>query len=218
MDKYAQSMTAKQIKALVGDSPVMLEVGSHAGEHTVTFLKAMPRITLNCFEPDERPIKRFEKAIGNDFRVVLSHCMLSDVDGRHDFYRSTGKAGHMKDWDYSGSPSKPTGHLKRSPEIKFMQPVALPSRRLDSWCLAYGKTKIDFIWADLQGSQIAFINGGRKSLEHTTYLYIECHTKPLYEDEPTQDELIEMLPDFEPLAIYEKDNILFRNRNFENGV
>lgn len=217
MNSYPNGMTAEQIRDLVGDSPTMLEVGSHAGEHTVTFLKAMPQIRLFCFEPDERPIKRFIEAIGDDFRVNLNRCMLTNVDGFHNFYRSTGKAGHMEDWDYSGSPSKPTGHLKRSPEIKFMQPVAMPSRRLDSWW-EYKRQDIDFIWADLQGSQVAFIEAGRNALAQTRYLYIECHTTPLYEDEPTQAELIKMLPGFEPLAIYEKDNILFRNRTIHNEV
>jgi len=212
MDNYPNGMTAEQIRDLVDDSPVMLEVGSHAGEHTVTFLKAMRDILLFCFEPDPRPIERFKKAIGEDFRVKLHEYMLTDWDGLHNFYQSTGKAGHMKDWDYSGSPSKPTGHLTRSPEIKFKPPELYPSCRLDSWHEDTNWEQIDFIWADLQGSQVAFINGGRKALAQTRYLYIECHTTPLYEDEPTQDELIAMLSEFEPLAIYERDNILFKNK------
>jgi hypothetical protein len=72
---------------------------------------------------------------------------------------------------------------------------------------------IDFIWADLQGGQVFFIAGARMALSVTRYLYIECHEQPLYADEPTQDELITMLrPEFTPLGIYERNNILFQNK------
>ncbi len=213
MNDYHKGMTAEGIRELVGDSPLMLEIGSHEGTDTDRFIEAMPEIVLYCFEPEQRAIQRFKAAVLH-WQAVLIEKMVADVDGEKPFHPSGGKAGHMIDWDYSGSPSKPTGHLKRSPEITFKPPVMLPSIRLDTWFQTWHpETVIQFIWADVQGSQRAFIDGGQIALSRTRYLYIECHHPyPLYEDEPSREELMALLPDFEPLAFYETDNILFQNR------
>ncbi len=218
-------MTAEKIRELVETKPYMLEIGSHEGTDTLKFLQAMPDIILRCFEPDQRAVARFKRAMQEIPTTVSGNVELfekgvTDVDGTKLFYASTGKAGHMEDWDYSGSFSRPTHHYVRSPEIKFKDPVAMPCIRLDTWWAEICEVpngvrggRLDFIWADVQGGQIPLIAGGRRALACTRYLYIECHQTPEYEDEPTQAELVIMLlPEFEPVAIYGGDNILFKNR------
>ena len=148
--------------------------------------------------------------------MTLYELAISDCDGSHRFFPSTGKAGHMDDWDYSGSLNRPTGHRERSPEIDFKEQIEVPTNRLDSWLhvTEIGNRLIDFAWVDPQGSQRKVIAGGQETLARLRYLYIECHHPfPLYEDEPSREELIALLPDFEPLGIYAQDNILFRNGN-----
>lgn len=219
MQKVDRTLTAEEIRDLVGTSPLMLEIGCHDGSDTVKFLAAMPGMQLHCFEPYQPPIVRFKKTIGDDHRVILLEKAVAEIDGKSAFNPSTGKAGGKEDWDYSGSLEKPTGHLNRSPEIKFKPPIIVPSIRLDTWLaelVAWEErvSPVDFIWADVQGAQRRLIAGGRLALAVTRYLYIECHHEPLYEGEPTQVELIAQLPGFEPLAVYDQDNILFKNRHF----
>ncbi len=223
--EFPHDLTAENIANFVGRSPLMLEIGSHEGADTAKFLEAMPGITIYCFEPDRRPIDRFKQLLPDDPRVFLCEKAVAHVDGDHIFYPSGGKAGHMEDWDYSGSLNKPTGHYDRSPEIVFKQFVIVPCIRLDSWLdeiTVSGKEledgipwheTIDFAWVDPQGSQRKVIAGGQEALARLRYLYIECHhPKPLYEGEPSREELIALLPDFEPIGIYAQDNILFKNR------
>ena len=219
--EFPHELTAENIANFVGRSPLMLEIGSHEGSDTAKFLEAMPGISLWCFEPEQRAIVRFKDRIGSDPRVTLYEAAVAHLDGEHVFYPSGGKAGHMDDWDYSGSLNTPTGHLERSPEIKFKEPVTVKCRSLDSWLdSVYGQPlededrDLDFIWADVQGSQRDVIAGGQKTLKITRFLYIECHhPSPLYEGEPSREELIALLPDFEPMGIYATDNILFKHRN-----
>ncbi len=220
MDNHPEPLSPKQIHELVGkDNPLILEIGCHEGTDTLKFLEEMPGARIHCFEPDSRAADRFEAAFVDSIAVVLYRMAVGNIDGPAMFYASTGPAGNSEDWDYSGSLNTPTGHLTRSPEIKFKAPVTVPCTKLDSWL---EKTEIfiapapgfaiDFAWVDIQGAQVKFIEGARDMLTHIRYLYIECHEKPLYEDEPTHDELTAMLPGFEPLGVYEKDNILFRNK------
>ena len=212
MQKITHNLTAEGIKGLVGDMPLMLEIGCHEGSDTAKFLAAMPGIILYCFDCEPRALARFKRDI-NDRRVGLIEKAVADLDGAKPFYASTGKAGHMADWDYSGSLREPTGHLTKSPEIGFKSPVDVPCVRLDTWLRGHPQiSQIDFIWADIQGAQRDLIAGGRRGLAVTRYLYIECHRRPMYAGEPTQDDLIALLPGFEPRGLYGGDNILFENR------
>ncbi len=214
MRSHPTELTAEEIRGLVGEAPAMLEIGSHEGTDTAKFLAAMPGARLYCFEPDPRPRDRFERTIGDDARVTLYDTAVADMDGYKPFYASTGKAGHMDDWDFSGSLRPPTRHLKQSPDIRFKPPQNVRCVRLDTWHrLNPTIGRIDFQWVDCQGAQRDIITGGKLTLAVTRYVYIEAHHKPLYEGEPTQAELVDLLPGFEPLAVYALDNILFRNRH-----
>ncbi len=212
MKRYNHELSAIDILDLVGEAPIMLEIGCHEGADTIRFLEYMPGIRLFCFDPEQRATKRFKQAVLPDERVTLYEEAVADVDGPRDFHASTGKAGRRDDWDFSGSLREPTGHLARSPEITFKEPVSVPCMRLDTWFADHPEIdNIDFIWADIQGSQRLFIAGAQHILSKTRYLYIESHDPPLYAGEPTQDELIdELYSMFSPVAIY-RENILFES-------
>ncbi len=212
MDTHRNGMTAEEIRDLVGDGPTMCEVGAHAGIDTVKFLAAMPNLRIYCFEPDTRPFARLKEAVGGDSRVSLYPFAVAEIDGEKPFYASTGKAGHMDDWDYSGSLHEPTGHYERSPEIAFKEPVQVQCLRLDTWLGMRPLLEvIDFAWCDVQAGQTNLIAGGRMAFALTRYVYLEVHSTPLYEGEPSLREVIKMLPGFEPLAVYGGENLLLRN-------
>jgi FkbM family methyltransferase len=219
MSVHPRPITAVEIKELVGPCPLMLEIGSHDGRDTASFLREMPGIDLHCFEPEVRAVKRFRSRISPTARVTLFEVAVSDVDGVQQFYASTGNIGKFGDWDYSGSLQRPTGHFTRSPEIKFKEPILVSCICLDTWYELYRHTRsrhelvVDFIWADVQGSQRRVIEGGKRTLARTRYLYIESHEPVAYDNEPTQSELVKELSEwFEPIAVYARENILFERR------
>ena len=214
MNRFPRGISASKIRYLVGDTPTMLEIGCHDGTDTVRFLQKMPGARIYCFDPELRATKRFKERLDGDARVTLYEVAIADIDGEREFYASTGKAGRMDDWDYSGSLCKPTGHYTRSPEIGFKDSSPILCTRLDTWYAAHTNIyKIDFIWADVQGSQRLLIEGGKYALSLTDWLYIESHDPPAYAGEPTQEELIDELSDvFQPIDFY-AENILFKNRN-----
>jgi len=207
-------LKAEEIRNLVGSEPVIVEIGSHEGTDTLRFLEAMPGARIYCFEPEQRAIARFKAIhhLDQHPQVTLYETAVADINGIDWFYPSTGKAGEREDWDFSGSLNKPTGHLSYSPEIKFKPPIKVSCIRLDTWLASEDVGWIDFIWADVQGSQRKLIAGGWQALTVTSYVYIECHRQPLYEQEPTQPELMRLLPGFHAITLYDGDNILFRNK------
>jgi len=213
MIQVATKLQPEQIRDLVGPAPVIVEIGAHEGEDSRLFLEAMPRARLFCFEPERRvgaALAKNLKAYGE--RVTICCEAVGATDGYVPFYASTGAAGGRVDWTLSGSIRRPTGHLIRSPEIRFKSPEMVPCIRLDTWLGRHPEIdNIELIWADVQGAQRDLIEGGRETLGRSQYLYIECHQQPLYDGEPTQEELLEMLKDllgFQPLACHEGYNFL----------
>jgi FkbM family methyltransferase len=214
--QHPAKIPPEEIARLVGrPDPLIVEMGAHEGDDTERFVKAMPKAIIYCFEPYPAPAERFRQRMQDYPNVELIEAAVGDRDGPVPFHPSTGKGGGRDDWDLSGSLQRPTGHLARSPEIQFKDPINVQCIRLDTWT---SRTRIgpplDFIWADVQGGQRGLIAGGRLALAVTRWLYIECHTEPLYDQEPTQEELVALLPGFERTAIFEQDNILFKNRHF----
>jgi len=208
------SISVEEIRLLVErDDPVILELGCHDGEDSRRFLAEFPQIRLHCFEPDPRPIARFQI---DDPRCTLHQIAIAAEDGPVKFYLSGGRPpdDRMPDWDLSSSIHKPTGHLIAHPWCTFTRTCRVQGMRLDSWHKQHSEiTMIDFLWADLQGAEGDLIHGGRETLRnHTKYLYTEFYDTPMYEGQLTRKQILSALPEFEPLGIYEGYNILLQNR------
>lgn len=212
--RFSHGITMDQIRRLVGrDDPVVLELGCNDGSDTIRFLEEFPQITIHCFEPDSRPLERF---CIRDYRCALHRVAIAKTDGIVLLHRSGGSPPdqRMADWDLSSSIYAPTGHLNAHPWCTFERKVVVPTRSLDSWYSEHlSSTQVDFLWADIQGAEGDLIRGGRSTLcDHTKYVYTECYESPMYESQPTRIEILEMLPEFECIGIFEGYNILLRNR------
>lgn len=212
-----QSLTAAEIANLVGDSPVMLEIGANDGHHTNQFLSAMPGIRLFCFEPGE--VAKFWHANVSCKRARLFRVAVSDIDGFEPWYTSGGipDCRNPGEWNQSSSICEPTGHYKKSPEITFKHAGEVPAVRLDTWFAGQGiHQTVDFIWADVQGAEAKMIRGGQETLKRTRWVYTEFYNTPMYAGQPNLAEIHALLPGgveaWELVGIYGGENALFRNR------
>ena len=215
MDRHEGKIPVDEIGRLVGRcDPLILEIGAHDGQDTEVLCQAFPAAKIHCFEPYCGPAERWRQRIWDreqPYNARLQECAVGAVDGMVPFYPSTGQVGDLQDWDRSGSIRRPTGHLVRSQEIQFKDPIMVPCCRLDTWApMTLGLVPVDFIWCDVQGAQRDLIEGAQQTLGVTRWLYIECHEDPLYDGEPSQKQLCELLPGFRLVANYDTDNLLFK--------
>jgi FkbM family methyltransferase len=210
-------LTAFDLGGILPDKVLsILEIGTHEGEDTEKFVEQFPQAVLHCFEPDERAALIFRGKFAANPLVYFSQVAIADDVGFLDFYASTGQAGGRKDWTLSGSLQKPTGHLAKSPEIQFKDPVKIPCVTLDHYFEEWDRKQIDFAWIDVQGAQLAVLEGAKETLLRIRYIYMECHIHPMYEGEPTQEDFLDLMitKGFEPMACYERYNFLFKNTRF----
>lgn len=215
--KHDRDITAEEVCELVGrDDPFIIDCGSNDGQSSVEFLRVMPRANIVCIDCEPRALARF--MLRGDPRVQLIECAIYHRPCRLTFHQSGGEipgssAPCAKDWDYSGSTRRPTGHLIRDARITFDREIEVDARTLDVIAMPFRGT-IDFIHADLQGGEPSMILGGQETLQRTRWLYLETHRQELYERQADLRGLLSFLPDWELVSTW-SENSLFKNREIE---
>ena len=64
----------------------------------------------------------------------------------------------------------------------FENTIQVESAKLDDWCLEHGISKIDFLWADVQGAEGDLIEGARETLRKTKYIKLNTAAKSCMTD------------------------------------
>lgn len=216
----AGAIDFSELRQMLGtDAPVILEIGANNGATTQEFLKHFPACTVYAFEPDRRALSKLKYRI-NDPRVHIFDIAIGDHDGEADFHLSSGMPPDSSPiafalefphgWDMSSSLRKPKTHQRFWPWCKFESSHKVAVRRLDTWAREAGVSRIDFIWADVQGAEGDVISGGLQSLTSTRYFYTEYSNDEWYEGQPTLTHLATMLKNFSIVRRYKMD-VLFKN-------
>ncbi len=203
----------KVIVSLVNKpDPTILDVGCNDGTDTLAFLGLFPGARVYAFEPDPRAIRRFNKKV-QDARAQLFPVAIGAREGWTQFHQSAGNPNENDDmppWDLSGSIRKPKEHLTAHPWCTFDRQFDVPVMTLDAWATTYSVGDVDFIWADVQGAEGDLVLGAGQTLARTRFLFTEYSNHEMYEGQPTLDELLDMLPEFEVVHVYQED-VLLRN-------
>lgn len=164
--------------------PTVLEIGCHDGSDTIRMAQIRALRWIG-FEPDPRNVAACE-ARG----LSVNACAIGDECGEMPFWASGGRTPEgQENWSASGSLCKPTLHLEAHPWCEFRE-TRVPVVTLDSLEIP----RVDLAWIDVQGAQMKVIRGGRATLaERVQAVYIECHAAPLYEGEPSLEEIARAL-------------------------
>jgi len=192
------------------EDPLILEIGAHHGEDSRAFLDAFPNCRLHAFEADPRCLLKLRRALGHDRRCKIHACAVAHTSGFMPWYQSGGTPdGNRLDWDYSSSLLRPSGHLSVYPWCTFERKIEVQVVALDK--LMFGD--VDFIWMDVQGAEHLVFQGAINTLQRTRYLYTEYYDRPMYEGQKNLEEIRQMLPNFDVVALFARDecrNALFR--------
>jgi FkbM family methyltransferase len=184
---------------------LFLELGSHRGTDTA-WMAAIPDVTIHTFEPDPR---NESPCLPN---VISNRAAVAERDGVCRFVLS--KTGWGQEWTHSSSIRAPKFHLSRYP-VTFGEAIEVEAVSLDSYARRTGLGRVDFIWADIQGAEGDMVRGGRDLLARTRYVFTEYSDDELYEGQATLDEILELLPEFRVIELYE-DDVLLENMQLAN--
>lgn len=202
------------------DDPVVFEIGAHHAEDTLTILTCagFPEKIVDAFifEPDPRNIDEVKRVTEGLVGVKRFNSAIGNYCGYSEFHLSSGNANGGEDWTGSSSLQKPKNHLNAHPWCKFDQVAKVAVTTLDFAFLSYGLSKIDFIWADIQGAEAAMVQGGQLALKHTKYLYCEYSDHELYEGQLRLEDWFKLLPGkWEIMEKYTHD-VLLENKEWQS--
>lgn len=207
-----------------GAARIVLEVGCNDGTDTVGLLGAYRSAAVHCFDCEPRAIRKWKARLGVEprdptilaggaNRARLHEVALDAEPGTAVFWQSSGSPRpDVRDWDMSGSICRPTGHLDYSPWCKFNTTIKVPTTTLDDWAMAFlpAGTAVDLLWIDVQGAEGRVFRGGQRTLARTRWVKAEAHAGEMYEGQPTEAEMLALLPGFEVVGRF-ADDLLFRN-------
>lgn len=164
----------------------VLDIGANTGQFAEEAFRAFPGVTIYSFEPIS---ECYEQLVQMSQRQPTLHPIelaLSDRDGEAEFWLS----------HYRGSSSFQKVlpmHLDVWPFTEIEDNVTMRVARLDSMASELDLTPPVFAKLDVQGHELSVINGGRETLSKCQRIMVECNFAPLYEGQPTFDQLYDSL-------------------------
>jgi FkbM family methyltransferase len=170
-------------KAFLPPDPVIVEAGAHAGHDTDGLARTWPRGHVYAFEPVPGLFKKLVARTSSLRNVTCYQLALGGSVATSRLHVSGGES------DGSSSLLAPSGHLEEHPRVTFDERIPVSVTTLAAWAQATRVSRVDFLWLDLQGSELEVMKAGEDLLRAATVVYTEVSLKPMYVGGPLYPEL-----------------------------
>ena len=136
------------------DSPTLVDAGSFHGEWTLAALSSSPDATVYAIEPNRESYARLQGIL--EGRAKIHNIAIGAVKGEAEMFAppDAPSQGSLHRRDYS-----------RMRGLAPPQPVGtVPVTTLDDFCAEQGISRIDFLKLDLEGHEVAALDGAKSLL------------------------------------------------------
>jgi len=149
----------------VGANDIVVDVGAHIGRYTLK-AAAAHKATVIAIEPDPSNFQLLEKNVRLNHRsnVVLVPQAMTAIPGS--LLLSPGPSSNT---GMSSVATVSSGELRTPVENR----VSVPGQTLDHIVKAYGLSRIDWLKIDVEGHEVAVLEGAHTALEITRRLILE---------------------------------------------
>lgn len=204
------------LSSLCDHQPTIIEAGCYDGHITKHLVSRCPNGFKNyiAFECDPRSITKIEKN-GLPSGVKLIKKAVSNKVGEHSFYISSGKSSSGEIFDASSSLRKPKQVFEDWTEIRFEETINVQCTTIDRECEKRAIDSVDLIWADIQGAERDMMEGAKKTMRNTKFVFLEhSENREWYEGQWVIGNMIKFFKD-RNWEVYQKFqyDIIFYNKN-----
>lgn len=153
------------VHRLLGRTPgLAADIGGNVGEYTAELRRRHPALEVHVFEPSSTNIARLRTRFGADPKVTLVPSAVSDAPG---------EATLFADESGSGMGSLANRDLAHR-GLAFQAQETVPVIRFeDYWAQAMGRRPLDIVKLDIEGFELAALNGFGAALATTAVLQFE---------------------------------------------
>lgn len=201
------------VSQLMPESFVILEAGSYDGADTAKMAKRWPHATIHSFEPLPELLHKAKKAVGDAPNVHFYDVALHSTTGMVTFHIASDASQETMP---SSSILEPKEHLKYYTNVLFKSCREIPAINLDEWAERYDVNHVDFMWLDIQGSELSVLRAAPNILRNVKLLYMEVALAETYKGVPLYPEVKSWLASQGFKVIYEEPtsicegNVLFQ--------
>lgn len=160
----------------------VIDVGAHRGQFALAVRAVLPAARIVALEPQPAAAARFRRVFAGDARVRLHPVAAAARNGEATLYL----AGRS-----DSSSLLPPGAL----QAKIFPGTAEVARRrvscvrLDALLATEALAPPVLLKLDVQGGELAALEGATDWLDRVAWVYAECSTLPLYDGQPMQSEV-----------------------------
>lgn len=168
------------------DINVIVNLGSRDGNEDVCFAKNFPKARVISFEPNP---ETYQTVLSTTFpHVSITPCNLAatETDGTIDFYQN-------KTGNHGASSIFPKSGLYDYIENYQQEVIKVRAVRLDTFLASIGITKVDLLWADIQGAELSAFRGLGHLMDGVKCVNTEIEYKPIYSGQPLYDDVKKFL-------------------------
>jgi FkbM family methyltransferase len=173
----------RALKRYIPEDAVIVEAGAHHGFDTTQFARLWPEGRIYAFEPVPHVYEELERNTAHCGNVTTYQLALGDKDAVMRMWLSD------RAHDYSSSLLEPRKHLDEFPEIGFEETTSVRVTTLASWAAREGIDRIDGMWLDMQGYELAALKAAGPILETTRAVILEVSATELYAGVPLWPEV-----------------------------
>ena len=178
------------IQQFLPENPIVVEAGAHIGSDTVVMSKIWKKGTIYAFEPSPAVYKKLNKKCRKRKNIKTFQLALGKKQGFVKFYPSQAAAqDESSPHDAQGSLLPPSKKEWAWPSIGFGRPISVQQTTLDAWAKKQGITKIDFLWLDMQGSELSMLKACPEILQTVQVIQTEVSRRPFYEGSAIASEM-----------------------------
>ena len=172
------------LAAHLPQNAIIVEAGAFIGKDTKRLSLLFPQGAIHAFEPvpeiyaqlcrqtqEYSNIKRYPYALSNKRETAIFH--VAQHPHRPDKVCQ------------AGSLLAPQERLTRSP-IYYPITINVPTLTLDQWAHETNTKKVDFLWLDLQGHELAVLQASPSILSTVSLIYLEVNFIQAYKDQPSK--------------------------------
>lgn len=170
----------KLIAKYLPNNPVILEAGAFDGTDTLILKKLWPHSIIHAFEPHPLIYLDLAKKVAGINDIHTYELGLANHSGSAAFYESTENGKPFM----SGSLIEPKEHLKHAPSVLFDNKIDINVTTIDHWAKQQKLDHVDFMWLDLQGSELEVMKAAPEIMRTVKAIMVEVEFVEAYKDQP----------------------------------
>ncbi len=176
------------IKKHLPANPIIVEAGAFNGSDSIRMAQMWPQGHIHAFEPVPELFKTLQKRTTLYQNISCYPLALSNHTGTAPLYISEkpSKPGHVS----QGNSLLPPKERLHHSNLRFPHKIMVPTITLDTWAKKHHINRIDLLWLDMQGNELAVLQASESILKTVTAIYTEVSFVEGYEGQPLMEDMV----------------------------